>query len=1066
MKKALSVLLVLALLLSCCPVLPLQAQAATEGLYTYTVTDGKATITACDKSASGVVIIPDTLGGYPVTKIGDQAFISNKNITFVEVPDGVTGIYWQAFAYCSNLTTVVLPQSLTTIGSDVFTYCSALSSITLPAELESIGEYAFQDCHALTEMIIPEGVTQIPEGAFWCCYALKEVTLPVSVTYIDYRAFSSCDITDVYYGGTKLQWQAVGGSGKDALTEHIRYLGVSNDPEIVKSLSFQLYDGEITITGSDESLYGDVVIPATIEGYPVTAIDNMAFSERSITSVVLPDSITTIGWDAFAECPILESATLGSGATQLEAGIFYNCYRLKTVVLPEGLTRIPGSTFSGCESLTEITVPNSVTAIGNEAFRGCSALTQLLLPEFVTTIGMESFHGCTGLTQLTLPDSVTSVDEYAFRDCRNLQTLSIGKGLANLGTGAFYGCDGLKSITVAPENASFASDAQGALMNKACTKLLLIPQSNVADFVIPQTITEIGYGVFADCWQLEEIAIPQSVTSIDSYAFANTNLTSLHLPEGITSIGNSAFYDCDKLTEITVPGSADMIPAGAFQDCSNLERVTLGEGIRTICYAAFAECDKLTAIAIPSTVTTIESDAFDSCDSLFYVYYGGTPEQWAQMDIGYGNEALEEARMRYEATMPEVPEVPSVADMLTYTIADGCVTITDCMDTLSGDVVIPATIEGCPITAIAATAFAYCRGITAVTLPDSVVSIGRRAFFSCSNLTSIQLGAGVAQIDIEAFNDSYNLLAIRVPESNPHFKNDAQGVLLSKDGTLLVAAPGALETYTVPDTVVTVGNSAFSGCRSLTELVFGKHVTTLEDYSFANCTSLTAVHITAGITSIGEDVFANCDNLSRFEVAAENPQYSNDSRGVLFNKDKTVLLEAPQMLSGSYTAPGSVLQVGGGAFKYCYELTDVVFGNNLTQLCDMAFYGSGVLNSITLPVSLQSVGWWAFQDCWPNVVYYTGTREQWAQVEIDDSGNDSLTYANIVYEHVAYTPGDLDGAEGVNEDDVIYLLQYLLMPGDFAVDQSVDYDKNDTVDEDYVIYLLQHLLMPGEFPLR
>ena len=190
--------------------------ASSEFSYEYVIKDGNAKITGYNGTVSGELTIPATLDGYPVTIIGDQAFVECDGLTSVIIPEGVTGIYWRAFAFCSNLTSVTLPDSLLSIGSDTFQNCTALTSIDLPENLTSIGTYTFQDCSSLTSVVIPEGVTTISEGAFWCCYNLKVVTLPATVTEIDFRAFTNCDITDLYYDGTVLQWQQVTGDGKAA----------------------------------------------------------------------------------------------------------------------------------------------------------------------------------------------------------------------------------------------------------------------------------------------------------------------------------------------------------------------------------------------------------------------------------------------------------------------------------------------------------------------------------------------------------------------------------------------------------------------------------------------------------------------------------------------------------------------------------------------------------------------------------------------------------------------------------------------------------------------------------
>ena len=137
----------------------------TEGYYTYTVENGEATITGCDNSISGEVVIPDTLGGYPVTSIGYEAFCNCTGLTSITIPNSVTSIGDSAFSDCTGLTSITIPDSVTSIGEYAFAWCESLTSITIPDSVTSIGEYAFYDCAGLTSITIPDSVTSIG------CYA-------------------------------------------------------------------------------------------------------------------------------------------------------------------------------------------------------------------------------------------------------------------------------------------------------------------------------------------------------------------------------------------------------------------------------------------------------------------------------------------------------------------------------------------------------------------------------------------------------------------------------------------------------------------------------------------------------------------------------------------------------------------------------------------------------------------------------------------------------------------------------------------------------------------------------
>ncbi|MDB4506609.1 leucine-rich repeat domain-containing protein [Akkermansiaceae bacterium] len=170
--------------------LPLHAASLDD--LTYTTNNAEVTITDCDEAATGVLVIPDIIGGNPVTSIGDQAFRSCTSLTGITIPDGVTSIGDQAFAYCSNLTSITIGNGVTSIGDKAFYYCTSLTSITIPNSVTSIGNYAFYTCTSLTSITIPDSGTSIGYEAFYCCTSLTSISIPDSVTSIGDKAFAYC----------------------------------------------------------------------------------------------------------------------------------------------------------------------------------------------------------------------------------------------------------------------------------------------------------------------------------------------------------------------------------------------------------------------------------------------------------------------------------------------------------------------------------------------------------------------------------------------------------------------------------------------------------------------------------------------------------------------------------------------------------------------------------------------------------------------------------------------------------------------------------------------------------
>jgi hypothetical protein len=297
-----------------------------------------------------------------------------------------------------------------------------------------------------------------------------------------------------------------------------------------------------------------VNIPERINGLPVTAIGYEAFygCDSSLSSVVIPSSVTSIGDWAFRGCSGLASVTI-----------------------PSSVTSIGDSAFSWCSGLTSVTIPSSVTSIGDWAFLGCSGLTSVTIPSSVTSIGGWAFSGCSGLTSVTIPSSVTSIGYYAFSGCSGLTSVTIPSSVTTIGGGAFSFCSGLAGITVDPRNNAYAS-INGILFDKSGKTLVQYPAGKTGStYTIPASVTTIGDSAFLGCSGLASVTIPSSVTSIGDRAFLGcSGLTSVTIPSSVTSIGDRAFAYCG-LASVTIPSSVTSIGDRAFSGCSGLASVTL-----------------------------------------------------------------------------------------------------------------------------------------------------------------------------------------------------------------------------------------------------------------------------------------------------------------------------------------------------------------------------------------------------------------------------------------------------------------------------------------------------------
>lgn len=318
--------------------------------------------------------------------------------------------------------------------------------------------------------------------------------------------------------------------------------------------------------GSTASYTGTIEIPASVEyegaTYTVTGIEDYAFYQSKVTSVTLPETITSIGNRAFTGCKSLNALTLPSGVTSIGDYAFNGCTSLSAMVIPEGVTTIGESTFGGCTILASVTLPEGITSIGKYAFYECKALAAIGIPSTVTSIGEYAFYQCDALSTIAVPEGVTTIEEFTFNGCDNLTSVILPETLKSIDQYAFYGCTKLASVNLPSKLTSI-----GQYAFQYCSSLTSI--------AIPEGVTEIGYCTFQGCNSLKEVTFPVGLTSISDYAFQKcTSLKELAFPETANHIGYYAFEGCTKLTTITfLSKSVINMNSQAFANCTHLEDV-------------------------------------------------------------------------------------------------------------------------------------------------------------------------------------------------------------------------------------------------------------------------------------------------------------------------------------------------------------------------------------------------------------------------------------------------------------------------------------------------------------
>ena len=680
MKRTLSILLSVLLLLTMLPLGAVNVSAyAWHGDFLYETQNGNAIISAYFGSSSNIEI-PSNISGYPVAELASSLFSGN-----------------------TTLQSVTLPDSLIKIGSTAFYGCTNLTNIDFGDGVEVIGEFAFADCTGLTEIDLGGSLTSIEQYAFINCSNLKKVTLPATIFAIYTCAFANCtSLTDVYYDGTAADRNGIYIASYNTDFSYATWHYATLPSEVY----YTIENNEVTIEGCNYAFAGEMVIPAKVNGYPVTTIAEGAFNSCFyMTSLILPDTVKTIGEGAFIGCNSLTSIDMGDGVTTLGPYTFTYCSNLTEVIFSESLAIISDGAFYGCTGLTEIDLPVSLKIIGNTAFYLCNNLKKVNYAGSVSdknliNIGYSNteltnatwtYAGCDHYYYSSVTTTATCVSSgvrtYTCYYCNSSYTETIyATGIHTYDNG----CDAYCNICGGWRSVSHSYNDSNSIACNNCGEVRYITYSisggevtitgcNTTfsgQMVIPDTIsgypvTAIGSWAFDSCTSLTSIVIPDSVTRIGSYAFNQctslasvstlnnvttisegafyycSSLQSLPLGNDVTTIGAWAFALCQSLPYINLPDTVTNIGQGAFMGCFNAYWADLGDGMITIGEQALSDCIFLQSLTIGDRVTSIGDKAFFNCIYLYDVYYGGSLSGHNTIVIGSDNAPLFDATWHY-----------------------------------------------------------------------------------------------------------------------------------------------------------------------------------------------------------------------------------------------------------------------------------------------------------------------------------------------------------------------------------------------------------------------------------
>ena len=723
------------------------------------------------------------------------------------------------------------------------------------------------------------------------------------------------------------------------------------------------YKAEVTRNTSD--LYtGDITIPSTVnyggKTYDVTSIGYFGMSCPGLTSVTIPNSITSIGQYAFCDCDNLTDIQIPNSVTRLGAWAFQDCDGLTSATIGHGVTRIDAYTFDFCSNLRTITLGRSVSSLDGDAFSRCYLKDVYCCAETPPLTDPYAFDGNQlGSIDLHVPaGSITAYQEteYLWKSFKSISAITVSTGDFEIG-GIKYRLSGTQTAEV-------------------ISKSLY-----TGDIMIPSSVNYHG----AD----------YNVTSIGESAFSLSNITSIVIPASVTVIGSWAFQSCSKLTSVIIPEGVTILKAKTFDNCTKLSSVTIPSSVQYIEDGSFSYLENLTDVyCYAESVPTLYADAFEN-----------TPTHKVILHVPSG--AIN--KYKNESPWNEFKDIVAIVvkDLITFadtnveaicvqnwdTDGDGklskaeAAAVTDLGSVFNSNNSIASFDElryFTGLTSIGDNAFGGCSSLTSIAIPNSVTSIGMWAFSGCSKLTSITIPSSITSIDMDAFRNCIGLTSVEIPNSVTSLGGESfcgcSGLThvtisnsLTSIGVWTFKGCSNLTSIEIPSSITSIGNEAFAGCKSLTSITIPNSVTSIGDEAFYTCSGLTSIELSNSLTSIGSSAFSGCSGLTSITVPNSVTSIGSSAFG---NCSGLISIKIPNSVTsiGDYTfsgcsgltsveIPNTVTTIGQKSFYHCSSLISIDIPNSVTSIESSTFEGCSSLSSITIPNSVTNIGGVAFWGC-------------------------------------------------------------------------------------------------------
>lgn len=786
-----------------------------------------------------------------ITTIGDEAFYNCSSITEVTVGSKLQSIGASAFQKCGSFTAILLPDNFTTMGASAFEGCKKLTVAKLGNSLRAVPARAFKNCIALSEMTVPatsvsmgdqafyndsvlavitmnDGLKTIGNEVFWNNSGIRTFTIPGTVTSIGGNSFYGCTNTSVLRfkdgeGTLTIDSYYTRSKKIDDMTSRGSYTNRCND---------YFYDCPIKTLYLGRDLKYDYADNASVYDY----VDGY-WKEMSRASAPFVNSTT------------LQKVTIGSKVTFLYNHLFHNCDKVTTIDIPASIANIYGNAFDDCSSLTATTfhdaTNNHTLTLGDYAFRNCATLPEVTFPRQLLSVGNYTYAQCPLLKTLTFPAMLESIGNYAFAECTGLTQLTFK--------------DSGKSVKL----------GYGARSNSGTSYLDNIPlfgNTNLTYLYIGRNINytageKYGYSPFYNQSFLTDVRFSQSGTVSyckDYLLYKVNNCKTLTLPESLTSIGNWTFRGMAALESIVIPNAVTKMGTYAFADDTSLKSAKLSTSCPWLKEGLFSECNALQSITIPSAVTKMDGYMFTNCKALTSATFEDGTDL---IEMGYG------ASWKNYGLFSDCPlKTLNLGRWLSYNTEVASRSPFYSIDALK------SLNIGKNVKVIDKYMFSYCEGLEEVNLPDNITSVNLWGFRGCSSLKSVRLSEKLSQVGDYGFAGCTSLDNVTFPASmtsvaSNSFSDCTALRKLDLGQNLLIIGPSAfendkaLEGIEIPSTLYGLGVASFKNCTSL-PYVEVKSISSVGKEAFMGCTGLKWISLSDKTTSLGENSFAGCNNIA------------------------------------------------------------------------------------------------------------------------------------------------------------------------------------------------------------